>query len=352
MNPHKRSGKFVRVSENLYRYSSNKVYYAVYRRGGKLLWRSLRTTDRELAKRKLQDEIASAGRMDPQQRDLTVESLLDLYEQQLGRFDAGTQVNRKSILKAFRATWKHGLDLPVKEVSPAQLEVWLARHRTRLKRSSLNAYIVFLRQLFSLAISARALAESPAAGLKMLKPEEPIRETPTWLQFQTIVDDIRRQKLNDDAVESAGLVEFMGLAGVGLAECANLKGEHVDLESGKIWLFRSKTDTGYSIPVFPQLRGLLERYQAAGRLVTGQPLFKVRDPEKALTNACIRLKYPHFSTRALRRCFITRAVELGIDFKTISNWQGHRDGGVLIAKTYSHLRNEHADAMAKKLVAS
>ena len=232
------------------------------------------------------------------------------------------------------------------------METWLAQHRARMKRTSLNAYIVFLRQLFRLAISARALAESPAAGLKMLRPEEPIRETPTWVQFQKIVEEIRRQKLNDDAGESAGLVEFMGLAGAGLAECANLKGEHIDLEAGKIWLFRSKTDTGYSIPIFPQLRGLLERYKAEGRLETGQAVFKVRDPKKALTNACTRLKYPRFSTRSLRRCFITRAVELGIDFKTISGWQGHRDGGVLIAKTYSHLRNEHSDAMAQKLVAS
>jgi integrase len=352
MKRHARNGKFVRVSENLYRYSSSKTYYAVYRREGKLVWKSLGTTDRELAKRRLKEEIATAGRIDARQKDMSVESILRLYEEQLSRFDVGTQVNRKSILHTFRTTWKYGLDLPVKDVSPAQLDTWLAQHRARIKRTSLNAYIVFLRQVFNLAISARVLAESPAAGLKMLKPEEPIRDTPTWPQFREIVEEIRRQKLNDDAGESAGLVEFMGLAGVGLAECANLRGEHVDLDAGKIWLFRSKTDTGYSIPIFPQLHDLLQRYKAAGRLVTGQALFEVRDPKKALTNACVRLKYPHFSTRSLRRCFITRAVELGVDFKTISSWQGHRDGGVLIAKTYSHLRNEHSDAMARKLIAS
>jgi hypothetical protein len=52
----------------------------------------------------------------------------------------------------------------------------------------------------------------------------------------------------------------------------------------------------------------------------------------------------------IRRCFITRAIELGVDFKTIASWQRHRDGGVLIAKVYSHLRDEHSDAMAKKMV--
>ena len=75
-----------------------------------------------------------------------------------------------------------------------------------------------------------------------------------------------------------------------------------------------------------------------------------QNPKKALDAACKRLNLPHFSPRSLRRCFITRAIEKGVDFKTIASWQGHRDGGVLIAKTYSHLRNENSDNMAKTLV--
>jgi hypothetical protein len=39
-----------------------------------------------------------------------------------------------------------------------------------------------------------------------------------------------------------------------------------------------------------------------------------------------------------------------MDFKTVAALQGHTDGGVLIAKTYSHLRTEHVDNMAAKLV--
>ncbi|PYJ81234.1 MAG: hypothetical protein DME22_21610, partial [Verrucomicrobia bacterium] len=149
--------------------------------------------------------------------------------------------------------------------------------------------------------------------------------------------------------DSADLIEFMGLAGVGTAECANLKGEHIDFDAKRITLYRSKTDTGYTIPIFPQLLPLLEKLKASAGIQVGQPVFRVRDPKKALTTACRRLKFPHFSPRSLRRCLITRAIEKGVDFKTIASWQGHRDGGVLIAKTYSHLRNEHSENMAKKL---
>ena len=129
-----------------------------------------------------------------------------------------------------------------------------------------------------------------------------------------------------------------------------MRGEHIDQASGRITLYRKKTDVGYMIPIFPQLKALIERFSEEGKIGTGQQVFCVKDPKKALDAACKRLKLPHFSSRALRRCFVTKAIELGVDFKTVSAWQGHRDGGVLIAKTYSHLRNEHSDNMAKKLI--
>ena len=40
----KRKRAFTKVGENLYRYSSNKAYYAGFRIKGKLVWKSLRTS--------------------------------------------------------------------------------------------------------------------------------------------------------------------------------------------------------------------------------------------------------------------------------------------------------------------
>jgi len=60
----------------------------------------------------------------------------------------------------------------------------------------------------------------------------------------------------------------------------------------------------------------------------------------------VRLGFPSFTHRALRRMFITRAIERGVDVKVIAEWQGHRDGGRLILQTYSHVRPEHSNRMA------
>ena len=138
------------------------------------------------------------------------------------------------------------------------------------------------------------------------------------------------------------------MPGLGQAECALIHGEHVDFANSKITLYRAKTNTPFSIPLFPQLQPFMDRLKAECRIQVGQPLFKLRDPKRALAAACIRLGSPNFSLRSLRWCFITPAIEKGADFKTLTSWQGHQDGGALLAKTYSHLRNEHSDAMAKR----
>jgi integrase len=347
---HYKSGAFHRVAEHLYRYSTTKKYYAVFKSNGKTRWVALNTTDRELAGRRVKEEIEKRNKTDARATAMTLSELLALYVESNQGFAANTQATRKSIVKIFKNTWKHGLDMRVSAVSKGQLGLWLSEQRARLKNSSYNEYVRFVRQMFEIALNHKAIGDSPAGDLKEVRVEKPIRATPSWEEFLAIVENIRHQKLNAAANNSADLVEFMGRAGLGTAECANLRGEHINFDSGHITLYRQKTDIGYTIPIFPQLKPLLDRFKQEGKIQVGEPIFHIQDPKKALGAACKRLKLQHFSSRALRRCFITRAIELGIDFKTLSAWQGHRDGGVLIAKTYSHLRNEHSENMAKKLV--
>jgi integrase len=51
----------------------------------------------------------------------------------------------------------------------------------------------------------------------------------------------------------------------------------------------------------------------------------------------------------LRHFFISYCVMSGLDFMTVSEWVGHRDGGLLIGKVYGHLADEHKKAMAQRV---
>jgi len=262
MKSHSRNGEFRRVADNLFRYSSSGVYYARFQSNGKDICRSLRTTDRELAKRRLAEELESASKLDVKVGKMTLEELLRLYVEKLNQYAPKTIALRQSILKIFKQTWAHGLSISVHFISTGQLELWLAGRRANFKNASYDEYARFLRHLFELALKFRVIAKSPASSLTGLRVEMNIRSTTYWEQFQSLVGNIRSQKFNAEAEDSANLVKFMGLAGVGTAECANLLGEHINFETKRITLYRVKTDTGYLVPLFPQLLPFLRKMEA------------------------------------------------------------------------------------------
>ena len=161
------------------------------------------------------------------------------------------------------------------------------------------------------------------------------------------MSSIRTQKYADTAEESADFIEFLGLAGLGQAEASALTWGHVNFERGQLLTFRQKTRSGFAVPIFPQLRPLLEKRRAqAGNPSPDTRVFSVIDAKKSLSGACQRLNLPSYSSRSLRRCFIVSAIEKGVDIKVIAQWQGHVDGGKLILDTYSHVRPAHSERMA------
>ena len=142
--------------------------------------------------------------------------------------------------------------------------------------------------------------------------------------------DVRAQPFNRDVNDSGDFIEFLGLAGLGQAEAASIKRSDVDLDAGRI-IACHKTDAGFVIPIYPQVRPLVEKLCKGKK--PNERLFKVYQARKALTNACARREFPNFTQRSLRRMFIVRAIEKGIDVKVIAQFQGHRDGGKLILDT-------------------
>lgn len=340
---------FEKVGECLYKLASTGGFYARVWIRGKEIRRSLETKDWQLAKRRLRDLRKDLEKLDAEATKTTIEAYLTTFLATLQNKTKSTEQKRDAIVKRMREEWPGGIGQKIRDVKPSDVLRWLKMQRERYASSTYNEYVQFIRRIFDAAVKDRIILESPAAGVEQARRETPIRNTPTWEQFRAMVDDIRAQKRNADAAASADCCELMGLAGLGNAEVEALTWDDIDMERGRIRVYRQKTDTGFMIPIYPQLRPLLERLHGGKAHKPGERVLGVTDIRKALDGACKRLGYPHFSPRALRRCFITRAVELGIDFKTIAAMQGHKDGGVLIAKTYSHLRNEHLDRMAEKL---
>ena len=65
-------------------------------------------------------------------------------------------------------------------------------------------------------------------------------------------------------------------------------------------------------------------------------------------STCRQLHVKPMTHHSLRHWFATKAVESGVDFQTLASWLGHADATMVI-QDYSHLRDEHSQAEAKKL---
>jgi integrase len=343
-SPQSKDSTFQKVGECLYRYSPNGVYYARIKTDGKEIRRSLETTDKALAKRRLPAFKDEQRQIDRSKSKITLAELCDRYSKTIQHQKPKTIERKAHIVNRIKTQWPTGSSTQVGKIKPSDVRLWLARYK--FGPVSRNLHLACIREILAMAVGDGMIAYSPASNLKAVKLDKPIRKTPTFEQFKEIVDSIRSQQFNGhDADESADFVEFIGLAGLGQAEASALTWSDIDWQREQITTFRHKTKSGFAIPLYPQLRPLLER-RYAQRTPGEVHVFKIKNAKRAIAAACKRLKLPAYGHRSFRRMFITRAIEKGVDVKVIAEWQGHRDGGKLILGTYSHINPAHSKRMA------
>jgi integrase len=336
-----------RVATGLYRSVTSGIYFAHVRIHGKLFRESLHTSDRKTAQRKLADLRRAKSRIDPAAGRVTLAEICSRYEGTLGHLSKSSIKAKRGILRRLKTEWPQGTAQSITSIKTSDCETWLGRQAKRVGRSHYNACLQVLREVLTLAVRDRIIADNPIGHLTYLKREQPIRQTPSWEEFRAIVDDIREQPFNADAQDSADFVEFIGLAGLGQAETAALTWGDIDFEKAHLTTFRHKTRTGFTVPLFPQLRPFLDRLNGAGTHSPSERVFAIKDAKKAIAGACERLGLPRYTHRSFRRMLITRAIENGVDIKVIAQWQGHKDGGKLILDTYSHVNPVHSQRMAQ-----
>jgi len=346
-NSKKDAAPFDKVGECLYRYRSSGVYYARIKTRSKEIRRSLETRDRNVAKRKLSDLKRDLGLLDLEAGDLTLAELCERYFKTVLHQKPSTVQGKRMVIDRMLAHWPGGSSRRLSDVRTSEIREFLSASVGENSKSLYNHYVFVVRAVFDVALQDRLVAASPAADIKAVKRDKPIRRTPSFEEFQKIVEDIRSQAFNADCQDSADFVEFLGLAGLGQAEASSLVWGDIDMKRGEITTFRHKTSKGFVVPIYPQLRPLIERLKGSLDPKPEERVLKINDAKKALAGACRRLNFPAYSQRALRRMFITRALEKGIDVQVIAQWQGHTDGGKLILDTYSHVSPQHVKRMAQ-----
>jgi integrase len=359
-NPKKTSARdsLQRVAEHLYRHSVHGTYYGIMTIGGKLKKKALcafegqaPTTDRATANRLLREWEEKLTRLDATAGDMRLEALLTKFREVRAGKAANTVATEASIISRFESEFGLTMDTMVSRVKPSDVESWLAKVGDGLRHSSYNRFRQFVRQLFQLAVDDRVVAQSPFIEHrnKAKKKQKVIRNIPTAGEFEKIIAEIRQPAWEQvkgkrggqrpmSFTESADFAEFLGRAGLGQAEARALKWGDVDFDKRRLRIVRKKTGEYFEVPIYADLMPLLTRMkEEAGAVRKDAEVFVIKDVKRALTNACKRLKLPHFTERNLRAMKIRELYEAGVDTKTIAKWQGHKDGGKLIMEIYTEV---------------
>lgn len=339
---------WVKVGPCLYRYRS-KNYYALIRFKGKQIRHCLETDDLELARRRLAKFKTDLEKTNPTESRRTIHQQSEVFLKGLTG-ESSTMDNASRSIANLVAFF--GGDTLIRKVSPSDCKAWVAS--LTLSADSKNKRIQHGREFFQSAVDDQVIPSNPMAAIKYFKRADPTRLTPSEEQFRAIVQDLRSQMWNGHGRDdTADFVELAGTLGLGQAELSGIQRKHINLDDGEIVILRKKTKQGFTIPIHPEARPIVERRVASMEGGPDQRLLPYDNCKKGLAASCKRLGFSNFEPRSLRRFFITRALRRGVDVPTVSRWQGHKDGGVLIMSVYQDIvAMDHSKRMSALLAAS
>ncbi len=343
---------FHKVGQNLYRLESSQGYYALFKRRGKQIRKSLKTTDPALARRRLAELHQKVGRL-TQTSGASKITFTELGARWLE--NARVKLKEKSATRL--ETCLKGLqpyfgDVPVRNITHRHCEEWLVKRGKEISPASYKKERSTLFAILDYALRDGLILDNPArASLPTRKIVKSKQVIPTRAQFRLLVESIR--KSDGRAIPALNLVELLGYSGMRLNEAISLTWADVDLDRGAFTVTGGEQGTKNLevrvVPLFPALRDLLERIRGDQEPPATDRVIPINCAQTAIINACKKASLPKFLHHSMRHYFCSNAIELGIDFKVIAGWLGHKDGGYLVAKTYGHLRDAHSFEMARRM---
>jgi len=237
-----------------------------------------------------------------------------------------------------------------------------SRLEVGLKRRTVNIDVIVLRSVLKEAMDEGLIIRLPTEGIKLKKENAPVRRLLTPAEFGELCKSTAACRRN--SVQLLDYLRLLAYTGARRDEALALKWEDVNFERKFLRIGAdglSKNGKARHVDFNAQLEAHLKD-MIARRVPDSQWLFpspqrgKTDRPTKTFRESLLvarekaKLNWTVFHD--LRHFFASMAVMSGIDFKTIAEWLGHQDGGMLVGKVYGHLLPEHRQRMAERLVFS
>src|ERR1039458_5479731 len=346
------SRRFVlaKVGECLYR-SEAGTYFAVVKHLGKQHRKSLQTTNRGIAAKKLGEFRQKLRHLAPSTGNIPTAisfgQVATMWLESVAiHLQKTTYVRRLYCINASLRIFK---PKPIGKITLLDCERWATARSKLVKARTFNCDLETLRLVFNYAISHGLVMDNPAAGIRRRRLDTAVVVIPSRQQFKMLIADMRLR-----AVNSADIVEFLAYSGFRSGEAHEVRWADVDFASKILRITVGDTETKKhtrSIPLFPPLERLLRDMLARLRKPPNPSDHALADIHAgwALSTACRRLGLPPYHRHTLRHFFCSTAIEAGVDVLTVSKWAGHLDAQ-MICRVYGHASEEQSNEMSKRMV--
>jgi integrase len=351
------------VATNLFRSDRTGIYYTIFKRKGRQVKRSLKTTNRELARRRLETQAHNFGKIRNDEKNIffaELDSQGHLTGGLAKRWFDTVKItvepstsdryleNLRQLARFFRGMAARKIDLDT-------VEAWAQARSPQCEASTFNKERDVLSRVFVHGIKHGILLDNPAALIERRRPHKKVPEIPTHEKFRQMLAVMR----DNGGGRSADLTEVCAESGCRVSEIVGnkkykkepMRWRDIDFDRRTFTVRKSKNHRGRVVPLFRRLESCLRRLHAQSP-TSPKPedrIIPICSAKKSIETACRKLGLPQYGHHTCRHIFCSNAIEKLVDFKTIAEWLGHLDGGALVAKTYGHLRNEHADQMARRM---
>lgn len=252
----------------------------------------------------------------------------------------------------------------IEMLSAGVLQRFVAGRVAALSPNTVNVIISVLKKSLKQAVLYSVAERQYSDGVIRPKPEENQVECFTKDEQKKIEEYILQSKKR----KLVGILLCL-YSGLRIGELMALTWENIDFTDGLLSVTKSCHDgwgeSGYIkimetpktsnsirlIPLPKQLIGVLKKAkrEVGGKYVVGgNSLISVRSYQRTFESVLKKLQIRHRGFHALRHTFATRALECGMDVKTLSEILGHKNPTVTLNR-YAHSLMDHKHLMMNRL---
>jgi integrase len=257
--------------------------------------------------------------------------------------------------------WRSHLnELRLNQITRAHVNAFIQKRQAAgASGRTVNLDVIALRNVLKKALDEGLISTLPTLGLKPLRSTTPKRALFTLAQIDAVC--AKGSEVSKNGRQFSDYVRLMAFCGSRRDETLRLKWADVSFDHKQLTIGADGLAKNYQARVVDfnpklaaHLKSMFERRAPDSEFLfpspqRGEKDLRAKTFRETLALARVAAQLPSFNFHDCRHFFVSICVMSGIDFMTIAQWVGHRDGGVLIGKVYGHLADSHRQAQAVRV---